>query len=69
MPARTPDPIVATMNRAINKALQNADLRASLSKIGGKAVGGTSADFADFLALQVKAWDKTVKDAGIKLKN
>jgi tripartite-type tricarboxylate transporter receptor subunit TctC len=69
MPAKTPDPIVAKMNSAMNKALQNADVRASLSRIGGEAVGGTPADFADFLAAQVKSWDKTVKDAKIKLEN
>ncbi|MDB5569641.1 MAG: hypothetical protein JWN93_824 [Hyphomicrobiales bacterium] len=69
MPARTPPAIVGAMNAAMNEALQNAEVRQSLSRIGAEVSGGAAAEFASFLASQIKLWDKTVKDANIKLAN
>ncbi len=69
MPAKTPDAVVARMNAAMNKALQNPDVRKQLASIGAEAAGGTPAEFGAFLSSEVKVWEHTVKDANIKLPN
>jgi tripartite-type tricarboxylate transporter receptor subunit TctC len=69
MPAKTPEAIVARMNEAMNKALQNADVRKQLASIGAEPAGGSPASFASFLSSEIKVWERTVKDANIKLPN
>ncbi|MDO9439796.1 MAG: tripartite tricarboxylate transporter substrate-binding protein [Beijerinckiaceae bacterium] len=67
MPAKTPEAIVTSMNAAINRALQNEQVRLAMSRIGAEPVGGASKDFASFIASEVKAWEKTIQDAKITL--
>jgi len=69
MPKNTPKEIVARMNGAMNKALQNSDIKEQLTRIGAEVSGGTQAAFASFLTAEVKKWDAAVKDANIKLPN
>jgi tripartite-type tricarboxylate transporter receptor subunit TctC len=69
MPAKTPDAVVGRMNAAMNKALQNVDVRKQLASIGAEPAGGTPAEFGAFLSSEIKLWDRTVKDANIKLPN
>lgn len=69
MPAKTPPAIVARMNAAMNAAIQNPAVRKQLSSVGAEPAGGTSAEFGAFMASEVKTWDRTVKEANIKLPN
>ena len=69
MPKKTPADIVARMNGAMNKALQNPDIREQLARIGADVSGGSQASFGTFLSVEVKKWDAAVKDANIKLPN
>jgi tripartite-type tricarboxylate transporter receptor subunit TctC len=69
MPKNTPKEIVVRMNGAMNKALQNPDVKEQLTRIGAEVSGGTQAAFASFLTTEVKKWDAAVKDANIKLPN
>ena len=69
MPKNTPKEIVARMNGAMNKALQNPDIKEQLGRIGADVAGGTQVAFAGFLTSEVKKWDAAVKDANIKLPN
>jgi tripartite-type tricarboxylate transporter receptor subunit TctC len=69
MPKNTPNEIIVRMNGAINKALQNPDVKEQLGRIGAEVAGGTHVEFAGFLTSEVKRWDAAVKDANIKLPN
>jgi tripartite-type tricarboxylate transporter receptor subunit TctC len=69
MPKNTPQNIVARMNSAMNKALQNNEVTMQLARIGADVSGGSPTDFGAFLSAEIKKWDGTVKDAKIKLPN
>jgi tripartite-type tricarboxylate transporter receptor subunit TctC len=69
MPAKTPEAVVARMNEAMNKALQNDGLRKQLANIGAEPAGGSPASFAAFLSSEIRVWERTVKDANIKMPN
>lgn len=66
-PAGTPTPIVAQLNRAINQALQQADVIDKLKSEGGDVLGGTSDQFSTLLRTEVPRWAKIVKDSGASL--
>lgn len=60
-PAGTPADVVAKLNKATNAALGDAALKESFDKFYLTAVGGTPAEFGDFLAGQQKYWAETLK--------
>ena len=66
-PAGTPAPIVAQLNKAINQALQQADVIDKLKSEGGDVLGGTSEQFSALLRTEVPRWAKIVKDSGASL--
>lgn len=66
-PAGTPQPIVASLNAAVAKALQTPEVRDRLLAAGSIPAGGTSAEFAKFLAVDFPKWGQVVKASGVKL--
>ena len=65
-PAKTPKPIVDTLNRAINKALTSPDVVAKLSGIGMDPATGTPEDFAKVVAADYAKWGPIVTASGFK---
>jgi tripartite-type tricarboxylate transporter receptor subunit TctC len=65
-PARTPAPIVLTLNRAINKALQSPDVAEKLSKVGMDPATGTPEEFGRIVASDYAKWGPIVKASGFK---
>ena len=65
-PAKTPRPIVETLNRAINKALQSPDVAEKLSKIGMDPATGTPEEFGMIVASDYAKWGPIVKASGFK---
>ena len=65
-PAKTPKPIVETLNRAINKALQSPDIAEKLSKLGFDPTTGTPEEFAKIVAADYAKWGPIVKASGFK---
>ncbi|HVZ53686.1 MAG TPA: tripartite tricarboxylate transporter substrate binding protein [Pseudolabrys sp.] len=65
--AGTPQPIVARINMAVNKALATPEVRAALAKIGAEPAGGTPEAFGELIASQTAHWSKVVKESGIKI--
>src|SRR5262249_293953 len=65
-PRNTPDAIVALLNKEINAAIADPKFRQSIADLGGSSPGGSSADFARFLADQTENCANLVKVAGIK---
>ena len=66
-PAGTPPAIVARLNEEINKVLQMPDVREKITNGGAIPVGGSSVDFAAFLATDYAKWGRIVKNSGVKL--
>jgi tripartite-type tricarboxylate transporter receptor subunit TctC len=65
-PKGTPPAIVAKLNLAINKALQEPDLAQRITSMGNVIGGGSSQDFAKFIDAESARWTKLIKERGIR---
>lgn len=65
-PKKTPAEIVNLLNKEINAALIDPKVKQRITDLGGTSTGGSSADFAKFIADETARWVKVVKFAGIK---
>jgi tripartite-type tricarboxylate transporter receptor subunit TctC len=63
-PAGTPEPIIAKLNDAINRALAAPDLRKTLLAQAAEPVGSTPQEFAAFMAAETEKWAQAVKASG-----
>jgi tripartite-type tricarboxylate transporter receptor subunit TctC len=66
-PARTPETVLARLNREIAGALKGAELRERLAKQGLEAVGGAPEQYAAHLRDERARYARLIKAAGIKL--
>jgi len=64
----TPDPIIARLNEATNKALAKPSVREALQKIAAEPVGGSPGEFSVHVNSQIAYWGKVVRDSGIKIR-
>ena len=67
-PAGTPPEIVDKLSRAANEGLRSKEVLALMEAQGVDPLGGTPAEFAQFIGDELKKWDGVVKVAGIKAK-
>ena len=66
-PRGTPQPIVDALNGAINKILQEPDMKKNLDSQGMMPTGGTPAKFNERIRNEYDRWTKVVKERGIKV--
>jgi tripartite-type tricarboxylate transporter receptor subunit TctC len=66
-PAKTPVAIVARLQRETAKALASADLREKLTSQGAMVVGGSSAEFASYLAREYESYGKLINSIHLTL--
>jgi tripartite-type tricarboxylate transporter receptor subunit TctC len=66
-PAGTPREIVAALNAATNKVLQQAAVKEKYAAVGAVTTGGTPEQFAAYIAEDLARWTKVVKDANVKV--
>ena len=66
-PAKTPRPVVAKLEAETARALKLPDVSERINGLGAQPVGGTSAQFAAFIASEIRKWEKVIHDAGVKL--
>ena len=66
VPARTPSPIVATLNREIVKVLRTPALLERFAAEGVDPVGDTPEHFAAYIKEELIKWGKVVKDTGMR---
>ena len=67
-PAGTPPDVVDKLSRAVNEALKSKEVLSLMEAQGVDPLGGTPAEFAQFIDVELKKWDDVVKVAGIKTK-
>jgi tripartite-type tricarboxylate transporter receptor subunit TctC len=65
-PKATPAEIVDKLNKEINAALADANMKARLADLGGTVLPGSPSDFAKHIAEETEKWAKVIKFAGIK---
>ena len=65
-PAKTPPALVKRMNEELNKALQDPQVKQSLSDQGIEIVGGAPEELDRFLRGEMAKWAAVVKENGIK---
>jgi tripartite-type tricarboxylate transporter receptor subunit TctC len=65
-PAKTPKPVMDRLIDATRQAMQKPSVRSALAADGAEAGGGTPAEFAQFMASELKTWGQVVKKSGAK---
>jgi len=66
-PAGTPQPVVALLNREINKALADAILQRQLQGQGIEPAGGTPAQLLAHVSAELPRWKKVVAESGARV--
>jgi tripartite-type tricarboxylate transporter receptor subunit TctC len=65
-PAKTPQPIVDKLSKAIAEILRDPEIAEKFKQMGTTPVGSTPAELATFMAADIKKFDDIVKAANIK---
>jgi tripartite-type tricarboxylate transporter receptor subunit TctC len=66
LPAGTPPEIAQRLNEAVNRAIQAPDVRERLESLAFEPVGGTQAQFAEYVKAEIAKWGKVVRATGAK---
>ena len=65
-PAKTPDNIVAALNRLTNEAMADPAVKEKLAVQGLTVAGDTPEHFRGYIAAETVKWAKVIKDAGVE---
>ncbi len=65
-PAATPEPIIAKLNAAFNRALQDKTVIERLAKVDIRTAGGTPEAFGKLFVEQIATWREVLSKAGVK---
>ena len=65
-PAKTPDKIVASLNRIANEAMADPGVKQKLADQGLTVAGDTPEHFRGFIETETAKWAKVIKDAGVE---
>jgi tripartite-type tricarboxylate transporter receptor subunit TctC len=65
-PPKTPKPIIAKLNRAINDIIAEPDTKARFRELNILAGGGTPEDMARLKKAETERWTRVIRDAGIE---
>jgi tripartite-type tricarboxylate transporter receptor subunit TctC len=65
-PKQTPAEIIERLNREINAALDDPNLKTRLVDLGGTLLAGSPADFGKLIADDTEKWAKVIRAANIK---
>ena len=65
-PRNTPAEIVNKLNKEINAALADPNMRARLADLGGTALTGSPSDFGKLIVEETEKWGRVVRFTGIK---
>jgi len=65
-PAKTPAPVIAKLNSAVNTALADSAIAKKLVEAGADPAAGTPEQLADFLKSELERWGKVIREKNIK---
>ncbi|MGE0039290.1 MAG: Bug family tripartite tricarboxylate transporter substrate binding protein [Xanthobacteraceae bacterium] len=65
-PPKTPRPIIAKLNRAINDIIEEPETKEKFRALNLMAAGGTPEDMAKLKREETARWTKVIRDANIK---
>ena len=65
-PGKTPEKIVATLNRIANEAMADPGVKQRLADQGLTVAGDTPEHFRGFIETEAAKWAKVIKDAGVE---
>ncbi len=65
-PAKTPAPVIARLNAAVNAVLKEPETARKLIEAGADPAAGTPEQLAEFLKSELERWGKVVKEKNIK---
>jgi tripartite-type tricarboxylate transporter receptor subunit TctC len=65
-PKNTPAAVIDRLNREINLALADPNMKARLADLGGTVLAGSPADFGKLIINETEKWAKVVKLSGAK---
>lgn len=66
-PAGLPKDVVAKLNGAFNKALQDPEVKKKLASQGAETLGGTPEQFAKLIHEDIGRWGQIVRESGAKV--
>jgi tripartite-type tricarboxylate transporter receptor subunit TctC len=66
-PKGTPSTIVEKINKSVNEALADPNMKARLAELGGVPMGGTPAEFGKVMASETGKWQKAVRFSGASI--
>jgi len=66
VPARTPQPVIERLNRALNTIVAEPGIRDKLLAQGAEGVGGSPQTLTRIVTAEIPKWAKLAKDANIK---
>ena len=67
VPAGTPQPIVARLNRAIVEITRMPDVIEKFAALGAEPIGSTPEQFASHIQAELVKWNKIVTDAHVTI--
>jgi tripartite-type tricarboxylate transporter receptor subunit TctC len=65
-PAKTPQDVIAILNKEVNAVLADPAFKARLEELGAEPFAGSPAEFGAFIADFTEKWGKVIRAAGIK---
>jgi tripartite-type tricarboxylate transporter receptor subunit TctC len=65
-PANTPPDVIDKLNKAINAAVSDPEMKARYADLGAEPMIMTPAEFGQYMVEETKKWGKVVRDANIK---
>jgi tripartite-type tricarboxylate transporter receptor subunit TctC len=66
-PARTPDAVIAVLNRSIDSALRQNEVKEKMAASGVDLIGGPAADLSKHMREESGKWAEIIKSLSLKL--
>jgi tripartite-type tricarboxylate transporter receptor subunit TctC len=66
-PKGSPPDAISIVNKAVNDALADPEMKKKFADLGGMLLGGSPADFGEFLSAETDKWAKVIHEADLKL--
>ena len=65
-PKNTPADIIGKLNREINAALADPQIKSRIEDLGSSVVPASPTEFGKFIANETEKWANVIRSAGIK---